>query len=146
VLPKAYDWSTSYPLVVGGFGKVPKTPGVYLVTVEKTFGRFIGRSSTVYIGCSEKGTQGLWLELSNLLNPSRNHIYTLKPLRDAGVKLWYQYAETPPGDAAFIEYHLLAEYENLHFELPPRNRSRPRHTSCGYCQDDGVIRNLYERS
>jgi hypothetical protein len=136
-------WTSLMPLKRGGLSGIPKEAGIYRVVAQEPFGRLRGESAIIYIGCSWKGKQGLWLEIGNLLNPQRQHIYTLKPLLNSNVELEYQYLTASPEDARDIEYHLLDIYEKKHLELPPRNQSKPTHTKCKYCRDDRDLQNLY---
>ena len=137
-----YRWSARIPLSKGMLSGIPKQSGVYRILTREPFGRLRGQSDIIYIGCSSKGIQGLWLEIGNLLNPHRQHFYTLEPMRKPGLQLDYEYAATPAKEAEDIEYHLLDRYEQEHLELPPANRAKPRHESCRYCKDDATIRAL----
>jgi hypothetical protein len=136
-------WSARHPLSKGELSGIPKQPGVYRIVTSEPFGRLRGQSDIIYIGCSCKGIQGLWLEIGNLLNPQRQHFYTLEPMRKSGLQLEYEYVTTSPNEAEDIEYHLLDRYEQEHLELPPANRAKPRHESCKYCKNDALIRVLY---
>jgi hypothetical protein len=136
-------WSTRRPLNKSTLSGIPKQSGVYRIVSREPFGRLRGQSNIIYIGCSCKGTEGLWLEIGNLLNPQRQHFYTLEAVRKPGLQLEYEYVTTPAEQAKDIEYHLLDRYESEHFELPPANRAKPRHVSCKYCENDMTIRALY---
>jgi len=136
-------WSDRRLLIRSGLSGIPKESGVYRIVTSEPFGRLRGQSNIIYIGCSSRGGQGLWLEIGNLLNPQRQHFYTLEPIRGAGLQLEYEYVTTPDEEAGDIEYHLLDRYEREHLELPPANRSKPRHASCKYCQNDVSLRSLY---
>jgi len=137
-------WSARLPLDKGQLSEIPKKPGVYRIIAKEPFGRLRGQSSVVYLGCSSKGGQGLWLEIGNLLNPQRQHFYTLDRIRESEVQLEYEYVTTLPDEAIDIEYHLLDAYEKKHLELPPANRSKPKHQTCKYCHNDVTLQALYQ--
>lgn len=136
-------WSAVFPLIKGKLSGIPKVPGVYRIIAKEPFGRLKGQSNVAYLGCSSKGVQGLWLEIGNLLNPQRQHYYTLYRILESGLQLEYEYVTTPSNEAEDIEYHLLDQYESEHLELPPANRAKPNHASCKYCQSDVTIQPLY---
>jgi len=136
-------WSTRRSLNKSTLSEIPKQSGVYRIVTKGPFGRLRGQSNIIYIGCSCKGTQGLWLEIGNLLNPQRKHFYTLKAIREFGLQLEYEYVATTAKRAKDIEYHLLDHYGSKHLELPPANRAKPGHASCEYCENDVSIRALY---
>jgi len=136
-------WCAERPLSKSELSGIPRHSGVYRIVTSESFGRLRGQSNIIYIGCSSKGGQGLWLEIRNLLNPQRQHFYTLEPIRKSGLQLEYQYVTTPTDEAEDIEYHLLDLYEKEHLELPPANRAKPRHNaSCKYCRSDVTLRAL----
>jgi len=136
-------WSAGRPLSKSELLGIPKEPGVYRIVTSEPFGRLRGQSNIIYIGCSSRGGQGLWLEVGNLLNPQRQHFYTLEPIRHSELQLEYEYVTTPAEEAEDIEYHLIDQYEREHLELPPANRAKPRHASCKYCKSDVALRALY---
>jgi hypothetical protein len=136
-------WNTKRLLSKSDLFGIPKQPGVYRIVTSEPFGRLQGQSNIIYIGCSSKGEQGLWLEIGNLLNPQRQHIYTLKTIRASGLQLEYEYVTTLAKEAGDIEYHLLDRYEREHLELPPANRAKPKHINCNYCKSDVVLQYLY---
>ncbi len=137
-------WSARCPLVKGKLLHIPKKSGVYRVVTPERFGRLRNQSNIVYIGCSYKGQQGLWLEIGNPLNPQRQHYYTLKLIRESGLQLEYQYVTALPKEAEDIEYHLPEQYEREYLELPPANRSKPKHQICGFCQSAVNLQALYQ--
>ena len=138
-----FQWSTKRPLNKSDLFGIPKQPGVYRIVTSEPFGRLRGQSNIIYIGCSSAGEQGLWLEIGNLLNPHRQHFYTLKTIRESELQLEYEYINTLAEEASEIEYHLLERYEREHLEMPPANRAKPKHTICRYCKSDVALRSLY---
>jgi hypothetical protein len=135
-------WSARRSLSKSDLSGIPQQSGVYRIVTKEPFGRLRGQSNIIYIGCSFRGIHGLWLEIGNLLNPQRQHFYTLKPIRESGLQLEYEYVTTPCEEAEDVEYHLLDQYEQEHLELPPANRAKPKHASCKYCKSGVTTRAL----
>ena len=101
-------------------------PGVYFLVLEKAFGRVVGSSNVLYIGCSgmkKNQNQGMLGRLRN--TRSKKYGVILSHIQKAStcmkIKVILYQSENP----LEIEKLLLSSYLETYFELPPLNSHLP---------------------
>ena len=103
---------------------LPTFHGVYVITNDISFGRFVGESDIVFIGAAsgENGLRGRILEYFNPgpTQSTNKRINGILHLR-SGLKISYV-LKPSADDANALVSSLLNEYDKQHGELPPANR------------------------
>jgi len=105
----------------------PRKPGLYAFRLSNQFfGRLLGESDLLYIGCTEKRTLRMRLnEHSSAHDGGRGLGCQLTRLNDGGGKIEVAWRVCDAiNEAKNLESELLASYERDHAESPPFNRVR----------------------
>lgn len=103
--------------------ELPLRTGVYIIRRKTAFGRFIGKSDIVYIGCSVEKKRGLRGRVHQYYQPGNRTTAKRISLFVSRMKdLELSYTVTSASAARQVERSLLNKYHKDHGELPPWNR------------------------
>ncbi|WP_017980964.1 GIY-YIG nuclease family protein [Methanocaldococcus villosus] len=104
---------------------IPEKPGVYVLRLNKTFGRLIGKSDILYIGSTKNLRRRIW---ENYIEGGENQKGTAKRIHDYLTKKGYlnevEVSWVIHENYREVERKLREDYENDHHELPPWNRQK----------------------
>jgi hypothetical protein len=104
-------------------GDIPEEPGVYVLRLDKTFGRLVGESDILYMGSTENLRKRLWgnyIKGRGGKTTKRIHYYLIS----LGYLDRVEVSWVKSGDYKSLEEKLREEYEKDHHELPPWNRQK----------------------
>lgn len=105
----------------------PQSKGVYAIRKAggTKFGRLVGESDILYIGCTDESVGGLRRRLRGYVNPGRTQ-WTNKRVKKIISKHPAEIAWCVTNSPKSLECTLLQRYLADHDELPPLNNSEER--------------------